>query len=109
MSTSICWELTCDGLVSRPGGVKESHPLNTTETGDKRRPHGPLGSYKDLAFLASSLIFGWAIAHAARPLPTALLYIVWYSKVYVIRTLYSKIEAEFTYDLHRFYSYICIV
>ena len=25
MSTSICWELTCDGLVSHPGGVKDSH------------------------------------------------------------------------------------
>ena len=43
MSTSICWELTCDGLVSCPGGVKDSHPLNTTETGDKRHLHGPLG------------------------------------------------------------------
>ena len=37
MSTSVCWELTCDGLVSHPGEVKDSHPLNTTETGDKRR------------------------------------------------------------------------
>ena len=34
MSTSVCWKLTCDGLVSRP--VKDSHPLNTTVTGDKR-------------------------------------------------------------------------
>ena len=39
MSTSVCWELTCNGLVSRPGGVKDSYPLNNTETGDKRRPH----------------------------------------------------------------------
>ena len=30
MSTGVCWELTCDGLVSRPRGVKDSHPLNTT-------------------------------------------------------------------------------
>ena len=37
MSTSICWELTCDGLVSHPGGVKDSDPLNTTETGDTVR------------------------------------------------------------------------
>ena len=37
MSTSFCWGLTCDGLVSRPGGVNDSHPLNTTETGDKHR------------------------------------------------------------------------
>ena len=44
MSTSVCWELTCDGLVSCPGGVKDSYPLNTTETGDKRRLYGPLGS-----------------------------------------------------------------
>ena len=36
MSTSICWELTCDGLVSHPGEVKDSHLLNTTETGVKR-------------------------------------------------------------------------
>ena len=41
MSTSVCWELTSDGLVSRPGGVKDSNPLNTTESGDKRRLHGP--------------------------------------------------------------------
>ena len=43
MSTSVCWELTCDGLaiVSRPGGVKDSHPLITTEIGDKRRLYGP--------------------------------------------------------------------
>ena len=27
-------DLTCDGLVSHPGGVKDSHPLNTTETRD---------------------------------------------------------------------------
>ena len=35
---SIFKELTCDGLVSRP--------LNTTETGDKHRLHGSLGSEK---------------------------------------------------------------
>ena len=39
MSTSVCWELTCDGLVSNPGGVKYSHPLKSTETGDKRQLH----------------------------------------------------------------------
>ena len=43
MRTSVCWELTCDGLVCYPGGVKDSHPLNTTETGYKRRLHGPPG------------------------------------------------------------------
>ena len=42
MSTSVCWELTCDALVSRPGAVKDSHPINITETEDKRRLHGPL-------------------------------------------------------------------
>ena len=36
----------CDKLVFRPGVVKDSRPFNTTETGDKRRLHGPL---KDLA------------------------------------------------------------
>ena len=44
MSTSVCWELTGDGLVSHPGEVKDSHPLNTTETGAKHRHHGPHGS-----------------------------------------------------------------
>ena len=43
MRTSICWELTCDGVVSHSGGVKDSHPLNTTETRDKYWLHGPLG------------------------------------------------------------------
>ena len=42
--TSFWWELTCDGLVYHPEGVKDSHPFNTRETGDKRRHHGPLGS-----------------------------------------------------------------
>ena len=42
MSTSICWELTCDGLVSHPEGVKDFHLLNTTEIGDNRWLHGPL-------------------------------------------------------------------
>ena len=37
MSTSVCWELTCDGLVSRPGVVKDNHPLNTTETENKHQ------------------------------------------------------------------------
>ena len=35
MSTSFCWGLKCDGLVSRPGVVSDSHPPNTTETGEK--------------------------------------------------------------------------
>ena len=33
MSTSIFWELTCNGLVSHPGGDKDSYLLNTNETG----------------------------------------------------------------------------
>ena len=55
MSTNIFWELTCDGLVSRPGEVKDSHPLNTgdkeniRETGDKR------GSMDHLACKGSTL------------------------------------------------------
>ena len=32
MSTSICWKPTYYGLVSLPGGVKDTHLLNTTET-----------------------------------------------------------------------------
>ena len=55
------WGLTCHGLVSCPGGVIDSHPLITTEFGDKGRPYEPLlppppppptcsGSGKDLAF-----------------------------------------------------------
>ena len=35
--------LTCNGLVFHPGGVKD-FTKNTTETRDKRRLHGPLGS-----------------------------------------------------------------
>ena len=31
--SAMCY--TCDRLVSRPGGIKDSHPLNNTETGDK--------------------------------------------------------------------------
>ena len=48
MSTSACWKLTCDELVSFPEGVKDSHPLNLKETVDKRRLHGPLGLEMDL-------------------------------------------------------------
>ena len=62
MSTSICWELTSYGLVSHSGGVKDSHPLNTTETGDKRPLHGPLWLVKDLA-LASLKMFKNVNAH----------------------------------------------
>ena len=54
MSTSVYWKLTCDGLVSRPGGVKNSHPLNTTETGYERR----------LAVKDKSLALAHMIAHA---------------------------------------------
>ena len=49
MSTSIAGELTCNGLVSCPGRVIGSHPLSTTESGDRHRPCEPLGSGKDLA------------------------------------------------------------
>ena len=43
MSTSVCWELTCDGLKSHPGWVKNSQPLNTA--------YSP-----EFSFLASSVI-----------------------------------------------------
>ena len=32
MSSKVCEELTCNRLVSRPGGVKDSRPLNIAET-----------------------------------------------------------------------------
>ena len=41
MSTSFGWELTCNGLVSHTGEVKDSHSVNTTETGDKHWPNVP--------------------------------------------------------------------
>ena len=51
MSTSFCWELTCDVLVSRPKGVNDSHPLNTTEIRDEHRlQHGPLRLVKEFSF-----------------------------------------------------------
>ena len=50
MSKGVCWELTCDGLVSRPGKVKDSYPLNTAETGDKRRLHGGNLARKGFSF-----------------------------------------------------------
>ena len=45
-NTNECRELTCDGIGSHlvPGEVKDSHPLNTTETEVKRWLHGPPGS-----------------------------------------------------------------
>ena len=36
MSTSICWELTCDGWVFRPGGVKRDVKLREREC-ERRR------------------------------------------------------------------------
>ena len=66
--TLICWGLTCNGLVSCPGGVTDSHLLGTNlqwisvlsrgchrltsaiKIEDKRRPYEPLGSGMDLAF-----------------------------------------------------------
>ena len=41
-----CWEVTCNGLVSQPGGVGillHSTTLHTTQTGDKPRPDWPSG------------------------------------------------------------------
>ena len=62
MSTSAYWELTCDGLVLLPGKVKDSHLLNTTETGDTRRLYGPLGLLRIWRLCTiSSLAFHWPI------------------------------------------------
>ena len=44
MSTSVCWELTWDGLASHPGEVRDSHLLNNTETRNKYQLHEPLSS-----------------------------------------------------------------
>ena len=41
MSTNVCCEQTRDGFLFYPGGVKDSHPFNTAETGVKRRLHQP--------------------------------------------------------------------
>ena len=49
--TSLCWGLTYDKLVSCPGGATDSHPLNTTETGNKRPPyHYSFGSWENAKF-----------------------------------------------------------
>ena len=53
MSTSVCWELTCNGLVSRPGGVKDSHSLNTT------KPEIRAGSMSHLALKGFSFRKLW--------------------------------------------------
>ena len=67
MSTSVCWELTCDGLECRPGGVKDSHPLITIETGDKSWLHGPLGGSEgikwELGFLAGFALGKWGSSY----------------------------------------------
>lgn len=38
---SIRWGLTCERQVSYPLGIKDSHPLSTTEAGDKHQPYAP--------------------------------------------------------------------
>lgn len=43
LGNDLYWELTCNGLVSHPGGVYDSHPLSTTETRDKHWPYVPNG------------------------------------------------------------------
>ena len=45
----VFWDLTCDGLVSRPGIVEDTHPLITKETGEKLSIW-PTWLVKDLAF-----------------------------------------------------------
>ena len=46
MSTSVCWELTCDGLVSHPGGTTLSKLEISTGSNEQ------LGSEKKLALEA---------------------------------------------------------
>ena len=53
--------LICAWSVSHPGGVKDSHPLNITETGDKRRA---IWLVKDLAFVrCKRLIEYWTVSN----------------------------------------------
>ena len=60
MSTSIFWELICDVSVPRSKGVKDSHWLNTRETGEKRRLHGPLTLFKEFQALYAKHICFWS-------------------------------------------------
>ena len=39
-----CWEVTCDGLASNPGGVVILLVASYYGNRDKLRPDGPLGS-----------------------------------------------------------------
>lgn len=42
LGTSLCWGLTCDRLVSHPGGLDDLHLLCIKDNGNKRlmRLHG---------------------------------------------------------------------
>ena len=39
MSTSVCWELICDGLVSRPGGVNLMDYCNPSQQRERKTKH----------------------------------------------------------------------
>ena len=41
-----CWGVTCDGLVSRPGGVEILLAASCYGNRDKLRPDGPVGSIR---------------------------------------------------------------
>ena len=49
MSISFFWELTCDRLVSHPGGVKDSHPFSLWKPEISTGSNETLASEKDLA------------------------------------------------------------
>ena len=49
MSTSFCWELTCDLLVSRPEGVKDSYPFNLQKPEIRASFDEPVGSQGDFS------------------------------------------------------------
>lgn len=51
------WVPICNGLVTHSGGVNDSHPLSTTEAGDKHRLNAPSchGEWFDLTTAAHGL------------------------------------------------------
>lgn len=50
--------LTCDGLVFHSQGVNNSHPLSTTETGNKHELYVPHSVEKDFTFINMPLWCG---------------------------------------------------
>ena len=50
--------LVCQGIDGKcPGCVTDSHPLNKTETGDKRRPYEPTGLGEVFSLITHKFMF----------------------------------------------------